>query len=410
MDEAPLTYRENEGQEGEGEEEEEEEEEEEQIAPPGSLPPFVPDRQRAVRIIQPQNEKGAVYSNPHIKYIVLVEENNTFWEIIHRGSFYFLTAFDSQTGLLSPFSPYKFEEMPVQLSYSSPNIYFSDIRRGLRQANTTQTGKKLDVSYVKNSDKQYLETTYFTFSKDGNRLYAIREPVDHKSFRCYGYHKEEDYWIQDFSTDPHEARISILLSDVGPDRHLWIGTLDGTLTVWNEGNLVKTFDAQKRKKGLLSVYSDGEYVYIGGNDKRVSKFTLEGEFVKRLYVRQKVYCVAAVKGLWLLGLQDGDIMVRNSEGFHLGTLRTLSKGSVWDGEDTKDGEKNKRARGHPRAIIVANDGNTVFTVQPKYKCVQEWDFSDYNLVAYSGSRDLITIQQGIQAKTEPIMKDGCTVM
>jgi hypothetical protein len=300
--------------------------------------------------------------------------------------------------------------MPYQLAYSAPNIYFSDIRRGLRQVDALAQGKKLEVTYVRNADKKYLETTIFTFSKDGTRLYAIREPSDHKSFRCYGYHKEDEYWAEDFKTDSHEARISILLADVGPNRHLWVGTLDGTLTVWNEGNLVKTFDAQKRKKGLSCIYSDEDFVYIGGKDKRVSKFALDGEFVKRIYVKQRVECVAAVKGLWLVGLHDGDIMVRNSEGFHLGTLRTLSKGSVWDGEDTKDEKKNKRARGYPRAILVANGGNTVYTVQPKYKGIQEWDFSDYHQVVYSGTRDLITIQQGLQAKAEPVMKDGCNVM
>eukprot|EP01101_Sappina_pedata_P003025 TRINITY_DN1323_c0_g1_i1.p1 TRINITY_DN1323_c0_g1~~TRINITY_DN1323_c0_g1_i1.p1 ORF type:complete len:453 (-),score=180.00 TRINITY_DN1323_c0_g1_i1:85-1422(-) len=403
---------------GDGDDDEVEEgENEDDGAPPPGIN-NVQDRQRCLRIIQPQNEKGAVWKNGFLKFYEIVGED--VWCIISRGSFYYVIVFNVKTGVLDKQrKPYQFEEMPVKLASYDGRIYFSDIRRGLRSIDVSAKGK-IKASFVKESKTTYIETTQFCFGKDGT-MYTTPEAADHKMFRVYAYQRDpdtKDIWAKKYQTEEVESRISCLQCDVGPNKRLWVGHKQGSIAIHEGEDMIKLFDATKKKRGLICLATDGEFVFGGAHDKRVYKWSGEGEQIKRIFVKQRVQSVGGYKGMWLVGLDDGDIQIRNTLGYLIGVLRTLKKkGNVWDeggenafGGDEKDPKKKKPERGVARRIHISEDGKELFTLQPRYRGLLAWDFADIENVPYTGSRETATIHKAMDHKSQPLMKDAACLI
>jgi len=387
---------------------EEGEEEDIEAPKPGSAP-FVEDRQRCTRIIQPQNEKGQYWPRIIIKFAAIHDEQ-TIWSIIHKDSFYFIVAFDYKTAQIDfKKKPFKFEEMPLSMELHGDHLYWSDVRKGFRSVNITLP--KIKADYMRTTpNNHYLETNAFTFAKDG-KLYSVPEPSDHKNFSVCIYTSEKpDLWTLIAETLSSTQRVECLLADV--DENVWTSYKDGSITIWNpQGKKVKSWDAAKKKKALNALYCDGNFVFGAGMDHRIYKWTKDGELVRRIYVKQRAYHIMSVKGMWFAGIDDGDIIFRNESGYLIGVFRAVPKTSSWDEDDAEKKEKElKKKRGHVRGLMLINNGNTLLSIQPQYRCIHEWDLTDIEKVPYSGSKEQITIHKAIEHKEEPVMKDGCILM
>eukprot|EP01102_Stenamoeba_stenopodia_P001513 TRINITY_DN1130_c0_g1_i1.p1 TRINITY_DN1130_c0_g1~~TRINITY_DN1130_c0_g1_i1.p1 ORF type:complete len:542 (+),score=163.40 TRINITY_DN1130_c0_g1_i1:188-1813(+) len=397
----------------------------------GTVDPNDDDKNRCIGFLQPQNAKGQIWKYPVIKQIL--PKDDRLWFSVRRNNFAFLSCMDINTGVLSTPKPMKWEWPPVWLAAdeSKNRVYVSDIRRAFRW--TDMNSKSLKENYAKDSSG-YLDASLFLFDEEGN-LFLSTEPNDHKTFAVTIYKVSGDVWKPARKMTGHSGRISFMCwVGKGAEQRLWTCTRNGEIGIWNrDGTKVKIItDAHKAKRSCHCLATDGEFVYSGGSDKRVYKWSLAGDRIKRFIIRKHIYALAARKQFLYIGLENGDIQIRNPLGQVVAIFKPPPKAAKPVDENAtpqlepgsvaaaKEKEKARRARGkgkrrkgeegkhrkYVRQIVFSpTDENILYTVQPNYHCVLKWNIAGIDKLKYSGSIETAPVYFALKEANGPYIPE-----